>query len=91
MAGAGTGKKKDKAVDALSPKKPRLQKNSPKAVKKHKDRNPFRYCFNNMNNTKTTHFFAYASSHGRETLQGFGTEEQQRTTDDAEQRIINCL
>ncbi|KAG0281020.1 hypothetical protein BGZ96_001326 [Linnemannia gamsii] len=42
MAGAGTGKKKDKTVDALSPKKPRLQKNSPKTVKKHKDRNPFR-------------------------------------------------
>ncbi|KAF9295871.1 hypothetical protein BGZ88_001232 [Linnemannia elongata] len=36
------GKKKDKTVDALSPKKPRLQKNSPKAARKHKDRNPFR-------------------------------------------------
>ncbi|KAF9095789.1 hypothetical protein BGX23_012617 [Mortierella sp. AD031] len=37
-----TGKKKDKAVDALSPKKPRLQKNSPKASRKNRDRNPFR-------------------------------------------------
>ncbi|KAF8932298.1 hypothetical protein BGZ47_011452 [Haplosporangium gracile] len=39
---ATTGKKKDKTVDALSPKKPRLQNNSPKAAKKHKGRNPFR-------------------------------------------------
>jgi hypothetical protein len=56
MAGAGTGKKKDKTVDALSPKKPRLQKNSPKAAKKHKDRNPFRYCFNfNNKNNREQH------------------------------------
>ncbi|KAG9062871.1 hypothetical protein KI688_005178 [Linnemannia hyalina] len=40
-ANAG-GKKKDKTVDALSPKKPRLQKNPPKSPRKHKDRNPFR-------------------------------------------------
>ncbi|KAF9149244.1 hypothetical protein BG015_008968 [Linnemannia schmuckeri] len=39
---ATAGKKKDKTIDALSPKKPRLQKNSPKAARKHKDRNPFR-------------------------------------------------
>ncbi|KAF9919818.1 hypothetical protein FBU30_010491 [Linnemannia zychae] len=37
-----TMSKKDKTVDALSPKKPRLQKTSPKMVKKNKDRNPFR-------------------------------------------------
>ncbi|KAF9909718.1 hypothetical protein EC991_008199 [Linnemannia zychae] len=42
IAATGGTKKKDKTVDALSPKKPRLQKNSPKAARKNKDRNPFR-------------------------------------------------
>jgi hypothetical protein len=39
------GRKADKAGDVLSPKKPRLQKTSPKTPKKKKkkDRNPFRY------------------------------------------------
>ncbi|KAG0368986.1 hypothetical protein BGX24_002597 [Mortierella sp. AD032] len=40
--GVGGKKKKDTTVDALSPKKPRLQKNSPKAARKNKDRNPFK-------------------------------------------------
>ncbi|KAF9132956.1 hypothetical protein BGW39_010947 [Mortierella sp. 14UC] len=42
MAAAGGTKKKDKTIDTLSPKKPRLQKNSPKPTRKNKDRNPFR-------------------------------------------------
>ncbi|GJJ76325.1 snurportin-1 [Entomortierella parvispora] len=36
------GSRKDRVGDALSPKKPRLQKTTPKAVRRKKDRNPFR-------------------------------------------------
>lgn len=36
------GTRKDRVGDALSPKKPRLQKATPKTARKKKDRNPFR-------------------------------------------------
>ena len=41
-SGLVEGARKDRVGDALSPKKPRLQKATPKTARKKKDRNPFR-------------------------------------------------